>query len=74
MKTQPQPISVWSKAFGEEIVRLAQGQKGAVEGTDALFFINIADVSMDRKRTSHMQGSVQTIDRRSRILIESGSH
>ena len=30
---------VWSKAFGKEIGRLAQGLLGIVEGTNALFFI-----------------------------------
>ena len=41
---------VWTKAFGKEIGRLAQGQKGVVEGTNALFFIPYADVPVKRRK------------------------
>eukprot|EP00956_Cyclotella_meneghiniana_P027262 scaffold60751_cov36-Cyclotella_meneghiniana.AAC.6 len=47
---RPKYRDTWSKAFGKEIGRLAQGQKGVVEGTNALFFIPLSDVPMDRKR------------------------
>jgi hypothetical protein len=40
----PKYRETWSKAFGKEIGRLAQGQKGIVEGTDALFFIPKSEV------------------------------
>ena len=46
----PKYREVWSKAFGKEIGRLAQGQKGVVEGTNALFFIKYEDIPMDRKK------------------------
>ena len=40
----------WSKAFGKEIGRLAQGQKGVVEGTNLIFFIPYDDVPADRRK------------------------
>jgi len=46
----PKYRTVWTKAFGKEIGRLAQGQKGVVEGTNALFFIPYADVPKDRRK------------------------
>ena len=46
----PKYREVWSKAFGKEIGRLAQGQKGVVEGTNALFFIKYEDIPLDRKK------------------------
>ena len=44
----PKYRETWSKAFGKEIGRLAQGQKGIVEGTDALFFIPKSEVPPER--------------------------
>jgi hypothetical protein len=41
---------VWTKAFGKEIGRLAQRQKGVVEGTNALYFIPYADVPVERRK------------------------
>jgi hypothetical protein len=41
---------MWTKAFGKEIGRLAQGQKGVVEGTDALNFIPYSNVPADRQK------------------------
>jgi hypothetical protein len=41
---RPKYRDIWSKAFGKEIGRLAQGQKGIVEGTDCIFFIPSDDV------------------------------
>ena len=35
----PKYREVWSKAFGKEIRRLAQGLSGTVEGTNTLFFV-----------------------------------
>jgi hypothetical protein len=46
----PKYRETWSKAFGKEIGRLAQGQKGVVNGTDALFFIPKSDVPPERLR------------------------
>ena len=40
----------WSKVFGKEIRRLAQGQEGVVEGTDALFFIPYEQIPDDRRK------------------------
>jgi hypothetical protein len=47
---RPKYRDVWSKAFGKEIGRLAQGQKGVVEGTNCIFFIPSNEVPMDRKK------------------------
>jgi hypothetical protein len=46
----PRYRDTWSKAFGKEIGRLAQGQKGVVDGTDTLFFIPFSDVPSDRRK------------------------
>jgi hypothetical protein len=46
----PKHHKTWSKAFGKEIGQLAQGQKGVVEGTDALFFIPKSDVPPEQLR------------------------
>jgi hypothetical protein len=46
----PKYRETWSKALGKEIGRLAQGQKGIVEGTDALFFIPKSEVPPERLR------------------------
>jgi hypothetical protein len=45
---KPKYRDTWTKAFGKEIGRLAQGQKGVVEGTDALNFIPYSNVPTDR--------------------------
>lgn len=47
---RPKYRDTWSKAFGKEIGRLAQGQKGVVEGTNALFFIPKSEVPPERGR------------------------
>eukprot|EP00956_Cyclotella_meneghiniana_P036712 scaffold129408_cov92-Cyclotella_meneghiniana.AAC.1 len=47
---RPKYRDTWSKAFGKEIGRLAQGQKGVVEGTNALFFIPRSEVPPERGR------------------------
>ena len=47
---RPKFRETWSKAFGKEIGRLAQGQKGVVEGTNALFFIPFDQVPGERRR------------------------
>lgn len=47
---RPEYRDVWSKAFGKEIGRLAQGQKGIVEGTNALFFIPMDKVPYERRK------------------------
>jgi hypothetical protein len=47
---QPKYRDTWSKAFGKEIGRLAQGQEGFVEGTNALFFISMDEVPSDRRK------------------------
>jgi hypothetical protein len=47
---RPKYRDTWSKAFGKEIGRLAQGQKGVVEGTNALFFISMDEVPSDRRK------------------------
>ena len=44
----PRYRDTWSKAFGKEIGRLAQGQKGVVEGTNTIFFVPFDDVPKDR--------------------------
>ena len=41
---------MWSKAFEKEIGRLAQGQKGVVEGTNSIFFMSYGDVPADRRK------------------------
>jgi hypothetical protein len=46
----PKYRETWSKAFGKEIGRLAQGQKGVVDGTDALDFIHPNDVPAERRK------------------------
>jgi hypothetical protein len=46
----PKYREVWSKAFGKEIGRLAQGQEGVVDGTDALDFIHPDDVPTERRK------------------------
>jgi hypothetical protein len=46
----PKYRAVWSKAFGKEIGRLAQGQKGVVDGTNALFFIPQSEVPPKRRK------------------------
>ena len=46
----PKYRDTWSKAFGKEIGRLAQGQEGVTEGTNALFFIPYEQVPGDRRR------------------------
>lgn len=47
---RPKFRDVWSKAFGREIGRLAQGQKGIVEGTDAIFFKAMDEVPPERQK------------------------
>jgi hypothetical protein len=47
---KPKYRDMWTKAFGKEIGRLAQGQKGVVEGTDALNFIPYSNVPADRRK------------------------
>jgi hypothetical protein len=44
---RPKYRDTWSKAFGKEIGRLAQGQKGIVEGTNELLFISMNEVRSD---------------------------
>jgi hypothetical protein len=46
----PKYRETWSKAFGKEIGRLAQGQEGVVEGTDALHFIDYNEIPRDRRK------------------------
>jgi hypothetical protein len=46
----PKYRDTWSKAFGKEIGRLAQGQDGVVEGTDAIEFIAKEQVPPDRRK------------------------
>jgi hypothetical protein len=46
----PKYRETWSKAFGKEIGRLAQGQEGVVEGTDALHFIEYDEIPRDRRK------------------------
>jgi hypothetical protein len=46
----PKYRDTWSKAFGKEIGRLAQGQEGIVEGTDALEFISKDQVPPERRK------------------------
>ena len=41
----------WSKAFGKEIGRLAQGYKDEVEGTNTLFFIPYDQVPEEKKKS-----------------------
>jgi hypothetical protein len=40
----------WSKAFGKEIGRLAQGYKNEVEGTNTLFFVPYDQVPEDKRK------------------------
>ena len=64
----PKYREVWSKAFGKEIGRLAQGQKGVVEGTNALFFIKYEDIPMDRRKdVTYMRESAPTTGQRKQI-------
>lgn len=46
----PKYQDTWSKTFGKEIGRLAQGQKGIVEGTNSIFFIPYKEVLGDRRK------------------------
>jgi hypothetical protein len=46
----PKYRETWSKAFGKEIGRLAQGQEGVFEGTDALHFIDYDEIPRDRRK------------------------
>jgi hypothetical protein len=46
----PKYRDTWSKAFGKEIGRLAQGQEGIVEGTNALEFISKDQVPPERRK------------------------
>jgi hypothetical protein len=46
----PKYRDTWSKAFGKEIGRLAQGQKGVVEGTNSIFFIPYDAVPAERRK------------------------
>ena len=46
----PKYRDIWSRAFGKEIGRLAQGQKGVVEGTDAIKFIKHDDIPPKRRK------------------------
>jgi hypothetical protein len=50
LEKKPKYRDTWTKAFGKEISRLAQGQKGVVEGTDALNFIPYEKVPADRRK------------------------
>jgi hypothetical protein len=47
---RPKFRDTWSKAFGKEIGRLAQGQKGIVEGTNAIFFKSMDEVPPERRK------------------------
>lgn len=47
---RPKYKDTWSKAFGNEIGRLAQGMPGRVEGTNTFFFIPYDKVPSDRKK------------------------
>jgi hypothetical protein len=46
----PKYQDTWSKPLGKEIGRLAQGQKGVVEGTNSIFFIPYEEVLGDRRK------------------------
>jgi hypothetical protein len=45
---RPKYRDMWSKAFGKEIGRLAQGLDGVVEGTNTLYFIPKNKIPSDR--------------------------
>jgi hypothetical protein len=45
---RPKYRDTWSKAFGKEIGRLAQGLNGVVEGTNTLYFIPKSKIPPDR--------------------------
>jgi hypothetical protein len=68
----PKYQAVWSKAFGKEIGRLAQGQKGVVEGTNALFFIPQLEVPPERQKCITYV-SVLITDQRKLTRTEFGS-
>ena len=40
----------WSKSFGNEIGRLAQGMPGRVQGTETFFFIKYETIPVDRRK------------------------
>ena len=70
----PKYRDTWTKAFGKEIGRLAQGQKGIVEGTNAIFFIPFDDIPIViAEGISPTLEYVQITDRRRLIPTESGS-
>eukprot|EP00804_Cyclotella_cryptica_P029607 CCRYP_017301-RA/>CCRYP_017301-RA protein AED:0.20 eAED:0.20 QI:0/0/0/1/0.2/0.16/6/0/602 len=50
-KTQdPKYSTIWKKAYGKELGRLAQGIPGIVQGTNTIVFIAQDDVPPDRRR------------------------
>lgn len=72
---RPKFRDVWSKAFGKEIGRLAQGQKGIVEGTDAIFFKAMDEVPPERQKyITYAIESAPTTGQKKQIRSASGSH
>ena len=49
LRISPRYRDVWGKSFGNEIIRLAQGMPGRVDGTDTLFFIDEEKIPRDRR-------------------------
>ena len=49
LRINPQYRQVWSKSFGNEIGRLAQGMPDRVDGTDTMFFIDENKIPKDRR-------------------------
>jgi hypothetical protein len=46
----PKYSTIWKKAYGKELGRLAQGIPGTVQGTDTMVFITKHDIPVDRRR------------------------
>jgi len=51
---RPEYRDIWSKSYGNEIDRLAQGMQGRVEGTNTMFFIDKRAFPKRGSKTSHM--------------------
>ena len=46
----PDTKEEWGYSYGNEIVRLAQGMPGRVEGTDTINFIALEQIPKDRRK------------------------
>jgi hypothetical protein len=66
----PKYSTIWRKAYGKELGRLAQGIPGTVQGTNTIVFISKHDIPIERCRTSPMAAYVHISNLKKMTHIE----